>query len=182
MAAQHRHHRRVQGGQQILDGAGVVGQGRHDMGVPGVGDQGGEAFLPPPQHIGDLVLGPVQPGRLEVLRQHGQGQVEQQDQRIGLALHRLRQPLPGRAGQADGASQQRHCRRPGNAALPGGTGWLQQDGEQRGFDCPLPMGASRSPPRPAHGQQQGGDGAQQPPGAQEMEVLQRFHQVEIPED
>ena len=70
VAAEHRHHVRGQGVQQVFDGSGVVGQ-RHDrMGIARVGHQRGKSLVAPAQHIGDLVLGPHQPRRRQIFGEH----------------------------------------------------------------------------------------------------------------
>ena len=159
VAAQHRHHGRAQGQQEVLYGAHVIRQRRDHVAVPGVGHQPREALLAAAQHVGDLVRRPRQPGGGEVLGEHRQGQIEQDDQGVLLLLHRLRQALPGRPGQAGRAGQEGGRQGPGRPAALRRTRRRQQRLQQLRRQGAAPRRTPPVPARPKQGQEQGRQGA-----------------------
>ena len=104
VTAGQRHHAGVQRRQQVGDGGGVVGQGRDDVGVTGVGDQPGLPLLARGQQVLQFLPRPVQPRGGQVARFHRVAQVQHQHQGVLLLVYRLRQLLP--AGAAGGERRQ----------------------------------------------------------------------------
>jgi hypothetical protein len=60
VAARHRHHPGGKRRQQVGNRGGIIGKGRHDVGVPGIGNEGGLALPARGQQVQQFLPGPVE--------------------------------------------------------------------------------------------------------------------------
>ena len=80
----------------------VIGNGYHGMTVAGVGDQAGGTFLSKSQRVDNFLSCFIQSRGRKILRKHGQGQIQNNDEGVILLFHWLGQFFPGGPGKADG--------------------------------------------------------------------------------
>jgi len=172
-AAEDGHDARLQRGQQVLDGAGVVGEGHDGVGIAGVDDEAGEPVAAPRQNVGDAVPGAFQARWRDVLGVHGQGEVQDDDQPVATALQRLWLLAPGRAGQGEHGQEPTQPQRAQPRPPARARRALDEPWRQVGIDHPRPPGVAAAAPVQQPEGEQHGCGRQQPPRPQEVEGGQR---------
>jgi len=170
-AARGRHQLGAERRQLSGDGLRIVGQRGDGEGRAGVDHQGGDAAAAALEHVGDLEAGPCQAARLEIAGIHGTGQIQGDDQRRGIPVHRLGQALPRRSGQrqhGQGRGERGDAHRIGEGV--GAAARHQHVRTQRRITDRGPAAARQPPPRGDPGQQRHRRQRGQPPGSQEMEL------------
>ena len=100
-ASKYRDNVRPQCRQHVPDGVRIIGQWRNDKRISGIGYQTRLAFVPGFEHVRQSEICLRQAVGLEVLGEHGEGQIEHQHTRITGAEGTVRQFLPTRPGQCD---------------------------------------------------------------------------------
>ncbi len=172
VVAVHRHGVGCHRVEQVAEAVRIGSQRRHHEGLAGVADQRVEAVAVAVQQVVRLVAHAIEPARRHVTRQHVPRQRDRQHLRRAAGIQRLRDPVPGRAGQRQRgqrpAAQQQPQRQ---LAVPGPA--MQQMRQQLGVDQSRQFDLGRAAPRAKPRQQRQQRQRGQPPRLQKMELLQR---------
>ena len=138
VTAGHRHHLRIECGDQVCDGRGVIRQWCHNVGVARIGHKAGLPLFTRAQQIDDFLSRSIQSRGGQVCGFHRVAQVQQYHQTILLLVYWLRQFLPTGAAGCHGGDDPAEKKQGQQVARISNSGVTRQVPQELWIDNRLP--------------------------------------------